>query len=44
MLDAGLPVEAYVSDSFWLDIGRHDDYELAVRKFNELRDELLGDG
>ena len=42
MLEHGLAVNAYVSDAFWLDIGRHEDYEQAVRSFEELREELLG--
>jgi NDP-sugar pyrophosphorylase family protein len=42
MLEHGLAVNAYVSDAFWLDIGRHEDYELAIRRFDELRGELLG--
>jgi NDP-sugar pyrophosphorylase family protein len=42
MLEHGLAVNAYVSDAFWLDIGRHEDYELAVNRFDELRVELLG--
>lgn len=42
MLERGLTVSAYVSDAFWLDIGRHEDYELAVQRFEELRTELLG--
>jgi NDP-sugar pyrophosphorylase family protein len=42
MLEHGFAVNAYLSDAFWLDIGRHEDYELAVRSFDELRDDLLG--
>lgn len=42
MLEHGLAVNAYLSDAFWLDIGRHEDYELAVSSFDELREELLG--
>lgn len=42
MLERGLTVNAYLSDAFWLDIGRHEDYELAVRSFDELRGDLLG--
>jgi len=29
------------SDDFWLDIGRHEDYEEAQKKFQEMRKELL---
>jgi len=43
MLERGLPINAYVSSAFWLDIGRHEDYELAVRSFEDLRGELLGE-
>jgi NDP-sugar pyrophosphorylase family protein len=42
LLDAGRPVNAFVSDAFWLDIGRHEDYEFAVQHFDELRGDLLG--
>jgi len=41
MLERGLPINAYVSSAFWLDIGRHEDYDLANRSFEELRAELL---
>ena len=41
MLANGLTVNAYLSNAFWLDIGRHEDYELAMRSFDELRDDLL---
>jgi NDP-sugar pyrophosphorylase family protein len=30
LLDAGEPVGAYRYDGFWLDLGRHEDYEAAV--------------
>jgi NDP-mannose synthase len=43
MIDAGLKVNAYLSTGFWLDIGRHEDYELATERFAELRVELLGE-
>jgi len=35
LLDAGLPVGAYRSDSLWFDIGREDDYERAVNAWSE---------
>jgi NDP-mannose synthase len=41
MLDRALHVNAYLSDAFWVDIGRRDDYELAVESFDGLRDQLL---
>jgi NDP-sugar pyrophosphorylase family protein len=34
-------VACYPSDDFWLDIGRHEDYEEAQRKFQEMRKRLL---
>lgn len=38
----GLPVQAYPFDGYWLDIGRHDDYEQAVEEFEAMRPQLLG--
>jgi NDP-mannose synthase len=43
LLDRGDRVAAYRFAGFWLDIGRHDDYELALERFDELRGELLGE-
>jgi len=43
LLDAGQRVGAYPFDGFWLDIGRHDDYEKAIRDYDQLRHELFGD-
>jgi len=34
-------VVCYPSDDFWLDIGRHEDYEEAQKKFQEMRKKLL---
>jgi len=34
-------VVCYPSNDFWLDIGRHEDYEEAQRKFQEMREKLL---
>jgi len=34
-------VVCYPSNDFWLDIGRHDDYEEAQKKFQEMRKKLL---
>ncbi len=42
LLDRGRPVNGFVSDAFWLDIGRHEDYEFAMSHFEELRGDLLG--
>jgi NDP-sugar pyrophosphorylase family protein len=44
VLERGWPVHAYRSNDFWLDIGRPEDYELAIDKFADLRDELLPPG
>ncbi len=34
-------VNCYPSKDFWLDIGRHEDYEIAQEKFREMRKEIL---
>ncbi|MGZ4410254.1 MAG: sugar phosphate nucleotidyltransferase, partial [Gaiellaceae bacterium] len=44
VLEHGWPVHAYRSNDFWLDIGRPEDYELAIERFVELHDELLPPG
>jgi NDP-mannose synthase len=33
LLDAGESIAAYVSDDYWMDIGRPDDYEIAHRDY-----------
>jgi len=43
LLEAGEPVGAYPYDGYWLDIGRHDDYEQAIAEFDELLPDLLPD-
>ena len=43
LLADGCRVGAYRSEDFWLDIGRHDDYERANQEFDALRAELLGE-
>jgi len=40
LLEAGLPVGSYLYDGYWLDIGRHDDYERAVAEFKEKRSDF----
>lgn len=37
----GQPVMAYPFDGYWLDIGRHDDYEQAVEEFEAMQAQLL---
>jgi NDP-sugar pyrophosphorylase family protein len=34
-------VIAYPFDGYWLDIGRHDDYEQAVEEFEAMRPQLF---
>jgi NDP-sugar pyrophosphorylase family protein len=41
LLRQRVKVMCYASDDFWLDIGRHEDYEEAQRKFQEMRKRLL---
>jgi NDP-mannose synthase len=44
LLDAGEPVGAFPYDGYWLDIGRHDDYEQAIAEFEGLLPQLLPEG
>lgn len=41
LMAAGRPVLACPFDGYWLDIGRHDDYEQAVEEFEAMRPQLL---
>jgi NDP-sugar pyrophosphorylase family protein len=41
LLDAGEPVRAWRPDCYWLDIGRHDDYEQAMDEFERMRHLLI---
>jgi NDP-mannose synthase len=41
LLERGLTVRSWPSTDYWLDIGRHDDYELALDDFNRMRSRLL---
>jgi NDP-sugar pyrophosphorylase family protein len=41
LMAAGQPVMAYPFDGYWLDIGRHDDYEQAVEEFEAMRPQLF---
>jgi NDP-sugar pyrophosphorylase family protein len=43
LIAAGETVRAWRSDDYWLDIGRHDDYEQAQDEFSRLRDRFLPD-
>jgi NDP-sugar pyrophosphorylase family protein len=41
LIAAGEVVRAWPSDDYWLDIGRHDDYEQALEEFERVRDRLI---
>jgi NDP-sugar pyrophosphorylase family protein len=41
LLDAGEVVRAFRSDCYWLDIGRHDDYEQALEEFERMKHRLI---
>jgi NDP-sugar pyrophosphorylase family protein len=41
LLRRGERVQCYPSTDFWLDIGRHEDYEAAQKQFRELRKNFL---
>jgi NDP-sugar pyrophosphorylase family protein len=41
LMQAGKKVNIYNFDGYWLDIGRHDDYELAIEEFSAHRNEFL---
>jgi NDP-sugar pyrophosphorylase family protein len=40
LLDAGESVGSYLFEGYWLDIGRHEDYERAILEYESLRAEL----
>lgn len=41
LIAAGELVRSWPSDDYWLDIGRHDDYEQAQDEFETVRDRLI---
>jgi NDP-sugar pyrophosphorylase family protein len=41
LVEKGMTVRAWPSLDYWLDIGRHDDYELALDEFDQMRARLL---
>jgi NDP-sugar pyrophosphorylase family protein len=41
LLAAGEPVGSYLYDGYWLDIGRHDDYEQALADYEVILPRLL---
>jgi NDP-sugar pyrophosphorylase family protein len=40
LLEAGEQVGSFLFDGYWLDIGRHEDYEKAIQEYDGLKDEL----
>jgi NDP-mannose synthase len=43
LLNNGETVNGYIFDGYWLDIGRHDDYEKANKEFDEVFTNLVED-
>jgi NDP-mannose synthase len=43
LIEKGETVRAMRSEDYWLDIGRHDDYETAMDEFERMRDRFLPD-
>jgi NDP-sugar pyrophosphorylase family protein len=41
LLGANVQVGAYVYDGYWLDIGRHEDYEKAILEFEQVKPLLM---
>jgi NDP-sugar pyrophosphorylase family protein len=41
LIAAGEVVRAWQSENYWLDIGRHDDYEQAQEEFDSVRERLI---
>ena len=41
LIGDGKPVNTFAFDGYWLDIGRHDDYDVAVREFMEKKQYFL---
>jgi NDP-sugar pyrophosphorylase family protein len=41
LLEAGRPVGAYAYEGLWLDIGRHDDYQMAIDEYAKMAAEPL---
>lgn len=44
LFDEGEQVNCYRFDGYWLDIGRHDDYEAAIQEFQSHRSLFLPEG
>jgi NDP-sugar pyrophosphorylase family protein len=44
LLEAGEQVGSYLYDGYWLDIGRHEDYEKAILEFDQVKPLLMMEG
>ena len=43
LIARGERVEAYPTEAYWLDIGRHQDYEKALEEFEIVKGRLIPD-
>jgi NDP-mannose synthase len=43
LLGDGRPVGSFLYDGYWLDIGRHDDYEKAILEYDSVKHLLFPD-
>jgi NDP-sugar pyrophosphorylase family protein len=43
LMQSGKKVNVFNFDGYWLDIGRHDDYERAIEEFSQNREKFLSD-
>jgi NDP-mannose synthase len=43
LIDAGEQVGSFLYEGYWLDIGRHDDYERAIEEYEQLKHVLVPD-
>ncbi len=41
LLEDGRPVGSFLYDGYWLDIGRHEDYEKAIREYENVKHQLV---
>lgn len=41
LLEEGQPVGSFLYDGYWLDIGRHEDYEQAIREYEQVKHQLF---
>jgi NDP-sugar pyrophosphorylase family protein len=44
LIEAGEQVGSHLFDGYWLDIGRHEDYEKAIVEYESLKDDFLPNG